>query len=105
LDSISDTIGIKGSLEQNEHAQTITRKFGFFALGDESWARNRAMGFENSFLARQETVYDSATELLWQMSGSTESIPFSGVDGYLRSLNLQNFGGRSDRRLPNLAEA
>lgn len=66
-----------------------------------------AAGFPNSFekLAEGQVVFDYATGLLWQQSGSHYRMFASSAGSYIDSLNRVQFGGFSDWRLPTLEEA
>ncbi len=49
-------------------------------------------------------VYDRATGLLWEKSGSPRFMNYAEAVGYVRSLNRRRLGGFIDWRLPTLAE-
>jgi len=50
-------------------------------------------------------VYDSATKLHWQRSGSEDLLNYDQALAYVDTLNNQKFAGFSDWRLPTLEEA
>ncbi len=53
-----------------------------------------------------QMVYDRATDLMWQQSGSEVNEGYSGyLYIHILKLNDENFGGYSDWRLPTLEEA
>ena len=91
--------------DQYDYAEELSRKYGYFSLGDERWNHPTATGFENNFQSSGAVVRDAATGLVWQRVGSAESIGFSEIPGYLSELNTNRFGGFDDWRLPSLAEA
>jgi hypothetical protein len=63
--------------------------------GNESYGKN-------SFVDNgDETISDSATNLMWQKSDNAESINWESAIGYCESLTL---AGKSDWRLPNAKE-
>lgn len=52
-----------------------------------------------------KVVYDHASSLMWQQSGSTKEMEYKNAKAYVEALNSQNFAGYSDWRLPTLEEA
>jgi hypothetical protein len=91
--------------DQYDYAENLSRKYGYFSLGDERWNRPTVTGFQNDFEASRAVVRDAATGLVWQRLGSADSIGFSEIAGYLSQLNSQRLGGFDDWRIPTLAEA
>ena len=49
-------------------------------------------------------VIDHATKLIWQQSGSPEALNFKNGEAYIQDLNLDNFYGYGDWRLPTVEE-
>lgn len=49
-------------------------------------------------------VRDDATGLLWQVGGSGFPLKWQDAHDYIRRLNREKFHGRSDWRLPTMAE-
>ena len=62
---------------------------------------------ENEFEVQKDgkVIYDKATGLMWQKSGSQEPMTYDKVHNYIRQLNQEGFAGYSDWRLPTLKEA
>ncbi len=60
---------------------------------------------DNKYELQDNVVYDKATGLTWQQSGTDNKIPFGFVDEYIADLNREKYAGYSDWRLPTLAEA
>ena len=61
--------------------------------------------FHNSFKNNNNgTVTDQVTGLMWEKSGSFTAMTWEEAKAYVRKLNLQNFSGYSDWRLPTLEE-
>ena len=54
--------------------------------------------------ARGKIVVDEKTGLMWQQSGSSDSMPFEQAEKYVAEQNRENFGGFGDWRLPTLEE-
>ncbi|MDZ7302137.1 MAG: DUF1566 domain-containing protein [candidate division KSB1 bacterium] len=50
-------------------------------------------------------VLDHATGLMWQQSGSPDSVTYADAEKYIRDLNNKRFAGYNDWRLPTLEEA
>lgn len=66
-----------------------------------------ASGFPNEYEVQKggKVVYDHASGLIWQQSGSTKAMPYEKTKAYVEALNSQNIAGYSDWRLPTLEEA
>ncbi len=64
-------------------------------------------GFDNKFEKKNsgQVVYDHASGLMWQQSGSSEYISHRDAKAYIIKLNSEQFAGYSDWRLPTLEEA
>jgi hypothetical protein len=58
----------------------------------------------NEFEDQGEIVIDHATGLMWQKSGSTESLAYTDAQKYVEKLNRQKFAGYNDWRLPTVEE-
>ncbi|UCE07749.1 MAG: DUF1566 domain-containing protein [bacterium] len=52
-----------------------------------------------------KVVFDQATGLMWQQSGSPEYINYDAAKKYIDDLNQKGFAGNKDWRLPTLEEA
>ena len=53
----------------------------------------------------EKVVVDHATGLTWQHGGSTDKLNEREVQAYIEKLNLSQFAGHSDWRLPTVEEA
>jgi uncharacterized caspase-like protein len=64
-------------------------------------------GFANHFESGKggKVISDHASGLMWQQSGSGESIAHEHTQAYLDQLNEEKFAGFNDWRLPTLEEA
>ncbi|MFH0845324.1 MAG: DUF1566 domain-containing protein [Pseudomonadota bacterium] len=61
--------------------------------------------FHNQFRDNGDgTVTDLATGLMWQKSGSADTITWKEAQDYIKELNRQALAGHSDWRLPTLEE-
>lgn len=75
-------------------------------LYDSNW-NNSASGFTNDYKSQNDgkVVFDHASGLVWQQSGSSEDISYVEAENYIAQLNSDQFAGYSDWRLPTLEEA
>ncbi len=64
-------------------------------------------GRDNQFQPQpgDSVIFDAATGLTWQQSGSSGAILYSAVEKYIQKINAETYGGYNDWRLPTLAEA
>ena len=64
-------------------------------------------GFDNNFEKKNngQVVYDHASGLTWQQSGSDHHMTYDQAEAYLAKLNSDQFAGHNDWRLPTLEEA
>jgi len=71
---------------------------------DRNWNKN-GKGIKNHFelLYQGDVVLDRATGLMWQQSSSILS--YNEAENYIHKLNIDQFSGFSDWRLPTLEEA
>ena len=77
-------------------------------LGYYDWKKNpNGKGIENEFELQKDSlvVYDGATKLYWQRSGSDEEMNYDQALAYVDSLNRVKFVGYTNWRLPMLEEA
>ena len=58
----------------------------------------------NQFEDQGEVVVDHVTGLMWQQSGSKNSMPYQDAPKYIEELNRKRFAGYSDWRLPTIPE-
>ena len=73
----------------------------------QSWSNPQGEGIDNYFTVSRDslTVFDRATGLRWQRSGSDDYFYYSQAQAYIDSLNRKKFGGFRGWRLPTLEEA
>ena len=61
--------------------------------------------FKSRKVDGEKIVIDDSSGLMWQQSGSIESLKWLEVEGWLKGLNERGYAGYSDWRLPTLEEA
>lgn len=86
-----------------EAVKKMLKDKGFF---DKKW-NSVAPGFSHQYELQQDgkVVYDHASALMWQQSGSFEPMVYKDAKAYIDDLNSQAFAGYRDWRLPTLEEA
>jgi hypothetical protein len=93
-----------------EAVKAMVQKYDFYCAEyswSKEWSNPRGQGLPNDFVLQQggRIIVDRATGLMWQQSGSEESMTYDKAKAYISQLNRENFGGYSDWRLPTLEEA
>lgn len=83
----------------------MIKKHDFF---DSSYNRN-GNGFDKEFeqqnIKDERIIFDKASWLMWQQSGSDEYMLFEDAENWINKLNEKCFAGFSDWRLPTLEES
>jgi len=90
-----------------DEAGAMLKRYNFaHPYPDLPWSNPQGEGLDHQFEMSPDslTVFDRATGLTWQRSGSGW-MTFAESKAYLDSLNRQNYGGFRDWRLPTLEEA
>jgi hypothetical protein len=86
-------------------ASDMIRRFGFY---DER-KNPEGEGFNNKYRLQKingdKVVFDEATGLIWQQSGSSKEMMFGDVKKWIKELNQNRFAGYNGWRLPTLEEA
>ena len=82
--------------------KTMFKDKGLF----DSFYNKTASGFPNEYELQSDgkVVYDHASGLTWQRSGSDNSMSFDAKKEYVAQLNREGFAGYRDWRLPTLEE-
>ena len=70
---------------------------------DEHWKPKRYVENEYEDLGNG-VVVDHATGMMWEKSGSPDSITYEKAEAYIRDLNRKKFAGFDDWRLPTVDE-
>lgn len=82
--------------------QTVSPDEALYVFGLDKNRRPKTY-IENQYEDRGETVYDAATGLTWQKSGSGW-LAYKEAQEYIKQLNRQKFAGFDDWRLPTIPE-
>ena len=86
----------------------ISKKDIFYVLyrnGFFDKEQNPLGKFANDFIVNpDETITDGATDLMWQKSGSRQSLTRNQATSYVKKLNKERFAGYADWRLPTIEE-
>ncbi|MDZ7309909.1 MAG: DUF1566 domain-containing protein [candidate division KSB1 bacterium] len=92
---------VKAMLRQNNFYSTDAYDW------TKEWSNPQGKGLPNEFELQQggKVVYDRATGLMWQQSGSPEYMTYERAKAYVAQLNKDRFAGYNDWRLPTLEEA
>ncbi|MCP4112770.1 MAG: DUF1566 domain-containing protein [Desulfobacteraceae bacterium] len=86
--------------------QAMLEKYNFYSINfGESW-HNESGNFQNDFEKSSDgkTVTDRKTGLMWQQSGSDNSMVYEKAKAYIEKLNQEKFAGYDDWRLPTIEE-
>ncbi len=86
-----------------DEVKIMLKDKGFF----DNERNKAAKGFSNNYELQHDgkVVFDKASGLMWQQSGSDKDITYKKAKSYIMALNRQSFTGYSDWRLPTLEEA
>ncbi len=86
-----------------ESVKAMLKAKGFY---DSDWNKS-ASGFHNDYTLQNggNVVYDRASGLMWQQSGSYDRMEYENASAYVTKLNSKRFAGYKDWRLPTLEEA
>lgn len=90
-------------LSQDE-VKAMLIKHNFF----DSYDNKNGHGFDNQFELKtingEAVIIDNATGLMWQQSGSADEMIFENAHEWIKELNLRDFAGFNDWRLPTLEQ-
>ncbi len=91
-------------------AKAMLRKYDFYCKDhrlSKNWSNPQGKGISHKFELQQngQVVFDHATGLMWQQSGSSELMSFAKAEKYVCDLNAQRFARFNGWRLPTLEEA
>lgn len=83
----------------------MLREKGFFDSSRHVEGKGASHQYEQVERQEQKLVFDHATGLIWQLSGSEGVLTYAGAVKYVQELNQQRFAGYQKWRLPTLEEA
>ncbi len=99
---------IKFRSTPNEHlsAKSVIAMLKDKGFYERQW-NNSASGFRNNYILQNDSkvVYDRASGLMWQQSGSDQVMKYENAKAYIMKLNSDRLAGYNDWRLPTLEEA
>ncbi len=86
----------------------VNKMFKTYDFFDSNYNKN-GQGFKHQFepldLKGEKVIFDKASGLMWQQSGSENEFNFNDAKAYIEKLNTTKFAGCNDWRLPTLEEA
>lgn len=93
-----------------ESVKAMLNQHNFFCSEydwSEEYCNPDGRGFDNKFENKNNgrVVYDHASGLMWQQSGSEEYMTYRKAMAYIAKLNSEQFAGYGEWRLPTLEEA
>lgn len=100
-------VKLRDQAQQLSEAQVtnLIKKSDFFDIKRNISGRGASGQLELLEISSDAMVFDPRSNLLWQQSGSQESMWFEQTQEWLMSLNQRGYGGYHDWRLPTLEEA
>jgi len=114
-DTLSVSLTLRSTPDHSLAPQTLRdllKKYDFYCAAShwsKAWANRRGKGLANDFALHHDgmVVVDRYTGLMWQQSGSRDSVFWGEVENYIIHLNTdKDLGsGFADWRLPTLDEA
>lgn len=87
-----------------EAAQKMILEYGFTDVELNRFGKGLQHQYEVVNRNSEKLVIDHTTSLMWQQSGSEESMIFADAQNYVEKLNRDKFAGFSDWRFPTLEE-
>ncbi len=86
-----------------ESVEAMIKDKGFY---DKIWNYS-ASGFHNDYELQNDgkVVYDRASNIMWQQSGSNQLLLYKNAKLYIKGLNRNKYAGYNDWRLPSVEEA
>lgn len=88
-----------------DEVEIMINKYDFF----DNKRNENGNGFNNQFEVQEingdNVIFDHTSGLMWQQSGSSESMWYDEVKDWITELNSNGYAGYQDWRLPTLEEA
>ncbi|MCI0692793.1 DUF1566 domain-containing protein [candidate division KSB1 bacterium] len=94
----------------DETVKAMIEKYDFYCAEhkwSEDWSHPQGKGINHEYEVQLQgkVVIDHTTGLMWQQSGSPETMTYENAKAYVAQLNKDCFAGFGDWRLPTLEEA
>jgi hypothetical protein len=80
-------------------------RYGFYETNQNPGGRGFSHQYKLHEIDGDKVVFDEASSLMWQQSGSDERMEFRYAKKYINELNEKRFAGFNDWRLPTLEES
>lgn len=86
------------------HPLIVSEKDAIELFSLDSLMRPLYSTINNWQVIDENLLFDETTGLYWQLYGSSEALTWSEAEGYVARLNDEEFGNRTDWRLPTISE-
>ena len=83
----------------------MLKQHDFFDSRKNRVGKGGQHNYEKKVVKGDRVVFDWASGLMWQASGSDKELTFAKAENWLKDLNIRGFAGKRDWRLPTLEEA
>jgi hypothetical protein len=80
-------------------------RHGFYEANQNPGGRGASHQYKLQVIDGDKVIFDEASSLMWQQSGSDERMEFRYAKKYINELNETQFAGFNDWRLPTLEES
>ena len=87
------------------YVDEMIRAHGFFDIDKNPGGKGFSHKYKLQKIKDDKVVFDEISCLMWQQSGSEETMNFEAAKNYILKLNQNGFAGFTDWRLPTLVEA
>lgn len=84
---------------------SIIKKFDFFDENRNKTGKRFNNEYKDQNVNGDKIVFDNASGLIWQKSGSDQSLTFEAAEDYIKELNKKKYANFKNWRLPTLEEA
>ncbi len=89
----------------DDNVITMVAKCKFFDKFKNIKGKGVTHKYDHRRIRGGEIVVDYNSGLMWQQSGSEESMNFENASAYIAQINMEQYAGYNDWRLPTLEEA
>jgi len=88
-----------------ENVKAMLANLDFYDRGYNANGKGIIHQYEFQTIVDEQVLFDHTTGLMWQQSGSINSMSYTDAENYILGLKNQRFAGYDDWRLPTLEEA